>query len=387
MHIYYAGQIIPTDVFNEHYDELKQYSDNAGNVFYNAFIEGLIKNGCIVRAVGAGSKYASENYNVNIDGLDFKFKYFGSGAKKILKLLSSTYKEMKSWSKASDDDKLMLFDALRITQVAVGMLFCRLHGIKRIAVVTDVPGYRVTDRKNMSMMGKLTDSMGRFFISKFDGYVLLSEEMRDVINVGKKPYTVIEGMCADDDIDVKYKKDEKFTVMYAGSLMKKYNIERLINAVIELEHKDVVLKLFGNGEMVQEIEEIAKKHDCIKYYGTVSNARIIEEEKKAWLLVNPRSSLEEYTKYSFPSKNIEYMRSGTPVLYTRLKSMPKDYYEYINIIDDESTQGIRSAIEKVVDGDYQEYETRAELAKGFIKENKSAVKQTKKVLELFNNVK
>lgn len=387
MHIYYAGQIIPTEVFNEHYDELKQYSDNAGNVFYNAFIEGLIKNGCIVRAVGAGSKYATENYKVNIDGFDFKFRYFGSGAKKTLKLLSSTYKEMKSWSKTSDDDKLMLFDALRITQVAIGTVFCRIHGIKKIAVVTDVPGYRVTDRKNMSPKSKLIDSIGRFFISKFDGYVLLSEEMLDVINIGKKPYTVIEGMCADDDIDVKYKKDDKFTVMYAGSLMKKYNIANLIDAVIELENKNVVLKLFGNGEMVSKIEEIAKKHDCIKYYGTVSNARIIEEEKKAWLLVNPRSSAEEYTKYSFPSKNIEYMRSGTPVLYTKLKSMPKEYYEYINIIEDESLQGIRSAIEKVVDGDYQEYESKATLAKKFIRENKSAVKQTKKALELFYKVK
>lgn len=134
--------------------------------------------------------------------------------------------------------------------------------------------------------------------------------------------------------------------------------------------------------MTGEITEISKKHNCIKYYGTVSNSCVLEEEKKSWLLINPRSTKEEYTKYSFPSKNIEYMRSGTPVLYTKLRSMPEEYYEYINLIDDESADGIKSAIEQIADGDYSIYEKKANAARKFVLENKSSAVQAKKILKM-----
>lgn len=382
MDIYYAGQIIPTAVFNEHFEELKKYCDYAGNVFYNALLEGFIKNGCTVTAVGAASKNAEKGYFTGADRLNYTFKFFGDGVKKHFSLFTGTYKAMKRWLKNASNDRIMLFDALRITQSLVGILFCGLHRIKKYAVITDVPGYRVKSRKEMSLKFKLNDRIGSFLLSKYDGYILLSEEMKSVINIKNKPYTVVEGVCANDPDETEYKKDEGFTVMYAGSLMRKYNIDSLINAVIALEDKNVVLKLFGGGEMTDEITEISKKHNCIKYYGTVSNSRVLEEEKKSWLLVNPRSTKEEYTKYSFPSKNIEYMRSGTPVLYTKLRSMPEEYYEYINLIDDESTDGIKSAIEQIADGDYSIYEKKASAARKFVLENKSSAVQAKKILKM-----
>ena len=41
----------------------------------------------------------------------------------------------------------------------------------------------------------------------------------------------------------------------------------------------------------------------------MNHPKIVKEEKKSTLLVNPRFTNEEYTKYSFPSKNMEYMAS------------------------------------------------------------------------------
>ena len=72
----------------------------------------------------------------------------------------------------------------------------------------------------------------------------------------------------------------------------------------------------------------------------------------ATLLINPRFSNEEYTKYSFPSKNMEYMASGTPILTTKLPGMPKEYYEYIYLFEEESIEGMKNkmsmkAIEKI----------------------------------------
>ena len=56
--------------------------------------------------------------------------------------------------------------------------------------------------------------------------------------------------------------------------------------------------------------------------GCVTNDEIVRLQCEATLLVNPRPSDKEFCKYSFPSKTIEYMASGTPVLMTKLPGVP-----------------------------------------------------------------
>lgn len=64
----------------------------------------------------------------------------------------------------------------------------------------------------------------------------------------------------------------------------------------------------------------------------------------ATLLVNSRFTIEEFTKYSFPSKNMEYMASGTPLLTTKLPGMPQEYYPYVFLFDEETIDGYADAI-------------------------------------------
>lgn len=70
--------------------------------------------------------------------------------------------------------------------------------------------------------------------------------------------------------------------------------------------------------------------------------------KKATLLINPRPSNEEFTKYSFPSKNLEYMASGTPLLATDLPGIPAEYKRYEYIIENENIDGIANMFRYVL---------------------------------------
>lgn len=45
--------------------------------------------------------------------------------------------------------------------------------------------------------------------------------------------------------------------------------------------------------------------------------------KNADVLVNPRQNDDEYTKYSFPSKNIEYLMTGNAVMAYMLDGIPE----------------------------------------------------------------
>ena len=115
------------------------------------------------------------------------------------------------------------------------------------------------------------------------------------------------------------------------------------------------------------------------------NSQIVEKEQEAALLVNPRPTHEEFVKYSFPSKTMEYMASGTPVLTTRLPGMPKEYYPYVDFIEEESADGIAAALRKVLATSDEELFAKGNAARQFVLEGRNNVVQAEKLLTMLNN--
>ena len=73
--------------------------------------------------------------------------------------------------------------------------------------------------------------------------------------------------------------------------------------------------------------------------------------RRADVLVNPRPNEGEYTKYSFPSKNIEYLLSGNPVVGYMLSGMPEDYRRFVYEIspNSEPADGLCWALKSAVE--------------------------------------
>ena len=109
-------------------------------------------------------------------------------------------------------------------------------------------------------------------------------------------------------------------------------------------------------------------------------------EVQASLLVDPRPSNIEIVKMSFPSKIIEYMASGTPVLTTNLPCFSEEYREYQYRIDDESVDGIKIALEDVFSLSDLERNTKGKNAKQFIMENKTMEKQCETIMTFLNQI-
>ena len=108
--------------------------------------------------------------------------------------------------------------------------------------------------------------------------------------------------------------------------------------------------------------------------------QVVEEEQKATLLINPRPTDEEYVKYSFPSKTMEYMASGTPVLTTDLPGMPREYLPYVNLIREETPQGIAKALKEVLSRPEEALRQQGLEARCFVLEERNNVVQAKKIL-------
>ena len=117
------------------------------------------------------------------------------------------------------------------------------------------------------------------------------------------------------------------------------------------------------------------------------SGHVVEKEMDATLLVNPRPTDEEYVKYSFPSKTMEYMASGTPVLTTRLPGMPAEYYPYVDFIDEETPEGIARALKRVLSRSEGELFSRGMDARAFILKTRNNLVQAEKILDMLEKTK
>ena len=87
---------------------------------------------------------------------------------------------------------------------------------------------------------------------------------------------------------------------------------------MSLSDYDISLLIYGSEHYVDALNISVAKDSRIVFRGLATNEEVVESEQKSTLLVNPRPSVKDFTKYSFPSKNMEYMVSCIPLLTTHL---------------------------------------------------------------------
>jgi glycosyltransferase involved in cell wall biosynthesis len=129
------------------------------------------------------------------------------------------------------------------------------------------------------------------------------------------------------------------------------------------------------------IREYAKKDPRIKFFGRVSRQDILTALKKSHLIVINKPTADDYSNYSFSSKILECMASGTPLLTTRVGGMPEEYYDYVRFIDDETPPGIAKAIEEALALTDVERVQLGTEAENFVLSSKNCATMTHKILE------
>ena len=273
------------------------------------------------------------------------------------------------------------------TTVSMGALCAGfLTRTQVVGIVTDVPSKRAFEIRNP--VKRLASSVCNKMLGSYDKYIFLTRAMNDLINHKGRPYLIAEGHvdskagAVTDSLSQKY---EKKVCIYAGSLMKIYGIPYLVEGFLKADIDNAELHIYGAGEYEEELAELTKQHPSLRFFGSRPNEHVVAEERKATLLINPRPTTEEYTKYSFPSKNMEYMVSGTPILTTRLPGMPREYEPYVYILDQEDAEGMAKKLTEILGQPEEELFAFGRKAKTFVLENKSNCKQAERICKLLSD--
>ena len=370
----------------------KKYNINGGHAvqkYHNLLLKGLAVNGAKVSCISPLPINRSVTSKKLIREKDDReervaYHYITTLNLPVLRQLMIFFGTLFFVLRAKrDKDVFVVFDCLNIACSYGALIGGRLKRIKTAAIVTDLP--------DMMSSGKITKIINNNIFGKADSFILLTEQMNERVNKKKRPYIVLEGHVDSEapipEEQLKFEEiNGKKVVLYAGSIRKIYGIQNLVNGFLNADIDNSELRIYGNGDFKQELEALCDINSKLKYMGIAENAEIVRQEQKASLLVNPRPTSPEYTKYSFPSKNMEYMVSGTPVLTTVLPGMPREYYPYVILLEDESPEGVCDALKAFFNSDLSKRKKFGKAAREFVLSNKSNVVQAKKIVQFLSEM-
>lgn len=293
--------------------------------------------------------------------------------------------EAKKWARRQSGDVMVLLYSMHSPFLKAAKSVKKiLPSAKVFLIIPDLPQYMQSGGTVKRILKKIDRKRIDRLLPVVDKYILYTKQMAEYFGLEDGSWMVCEGLMDVSKISTENNEpsDGKRICMYAGSFASQYALDTLV-AAFERACVDAELHLYGNPAEGEAL--ISKFPNCKKtrYMGILSQSEVFERMKEATLLVNPRPSNLELAKYSCPSKTFEYMASGTPVLMTRLPGLPEEYHSYLYFFEEETEDGFKDTLEKVLSKDSAELRAKGTEACNFLKNEKSSVRQVQRIVDFY----
>jgi glycosyltransferase involved in cell wall biosynthesis len=296
---------------------------------------------------------------------------------KVILAVKSILKEMKS---NPDQPQVLVCYSMHLPFL-LACYFVKL--VKKdthlCVIVPDLPEYMAVRKGVTKFVFHMLSLVSYSIVSKADSIVAITREMLNKFDTGIKK-VVIEGIADKRYISLSETVQRKKYFLYTGTLDRRYGIRNLLDSYVSSGIDDYELFICGDGDDRAYVEGVVAANANVKYFGQLDRDSVLALQRNAALLINPRDNDSEFTKYSFPSKIIEYMSSGVPVLMYRLDGIPDEYYGFCYLIPP-GDDGLKLKLLELSKLSDNEFISKGESAKKFIIENKMPDMQVAKLLD------
>ena len=385
-------------------DEVKQNSSNnmadAANALEHNLMEGFAANLStppkVINALPIGSypqyyKKAfikkssfqlcgrSDHENIGFCNIKFIRNYF---------IERSAYRSLKRCCKEKNGEVVLcIYSASAEFLSAAEKLKKKYPNVMVCDIIADLPGMTNLSSKKSALLQWFIDYKAKKSLKRLeavDCFVLLTKQMADYLHINK-PYCVVEGIASKSQ-QIERKNNTKKTILYTGTLHQKFGVMNLVKAFSQIESPDYQLVICGIGDSEKAIKEAAEKDLRISFLGQLPRNEVLEWQKRATVLVNPRQNNEEFTKYSFPSKTMEYLSSGIPVVAYKLDGIPDEYDSYIQYVKDDSIESLKKKLVEVCELSDEERQNLGSAGRAFVLTEKNSTIQVKKIVMLIKSI-
>lgn len=245
-------------------------------------------------------------------------------------------------------------------------IFKKFSGFKTICFLAGVVENFESEVKNNSF----SNGLRKIAFSGNDGIISFNKHsINDYFK--KDDHLVIFPGVNFKSIEFKEKEinERQIVILFTGEVTEHNGINIILGSMkyLPMNYK---LKIYGRGDLVENVINVSKYEDRIQYCGLVSHHEALEMQKNADILVLLRTGSSNLSKYAISSKVVEYLQSGTPIIANKVESLPLEFYNYINMVEASSVD----IAEKVLcitknKSIYSKNLKKSELGVKFVKEN------------------
>jgi glycosyltransferase involved in cell wall biosynthesis len=305
---------------------------------------------------------------------------------KTITLAIGAFLSLLWWScRKQSSRRLILLYNLYPVPAAISLAVARLTGARVVAIVADlhVPG---SGMRPAGLLHRMDLGLQTWAMPRLDGLVVLSSSMS--VDFAKQTRSIhLEGAAEDwGPVASTGSRSAEFPILYSGNLSEFRGVGMLLAAFAELKDPRYRLWITGRGDAEPEIRRAANDDSRITYFGVVERARLYELYAQAAVLVNPLRTHYTSARYLFPSKVLEYMTSGTPVISTAHVDFDADYRKHLFILEEETPAALALLIERVCAMPSAEREVFGTQAREFVLEKKSWAVQGRKLSTFLGEV-
>lgn len=366
MNVTFLGGMFPKEYEDEIYKKSINHMQTAANVMQWRFVDGIESafnqnlNIITFPFVGAfphryrDSVIRSKRFSHHQGCEDYMVGFCNITIIKHLNICHKMKSTIKEWVKHLNKNETNILIAYSCNMgTALSYAKCCYPELKTLLIVPDLPQFTSLGSQNLFLNLYRKIKTNEFYRTvrnnKIDKYIFLTHYMADELGVKSTDYDVVEAI-ADKSLICKYspfpKNGNTITILYTGTLSIKYGILELIQEFKLIKDERYRLIICGGGNGSDKVQSECLSDKRIQFLGLVSQEEAHRIRCNADILVNPRRNTDAYTKYSFPSKIMEYLLTGKPVICYRLDGIPKEY-DNVLIYAEEREGGLCKAIEEV----------------------------------------
>lgn len=271
------------------------------------------------------------------------------------------------------------------------LLGARLTGSKCVAMIYDinVPGETLP----ATLLIKLDYWLHKILLPAFDGLVVITNSISEDF-ARNVPFIRVEGGI-NDELVQRYsavdrgncpKQDKPFKIVTAGSLEEANGILVILDAFSLLNRPDFELHVLGSGPLEGVVRKAALNDQRIVYHGFIPFEKVLEVYDEADVLLNVRLTKNMNTKYFFPSKIMECLTSGIPVITTCPGHVAEEYAEFAFLLKEEDPETLAQMIEYVSLLPEDDRRDLANKARNFMLQNKTWNVQAQRIICFFESL-
>lgn len=259
----------------------------------------------------------------------------------------------------------------------VSVLAGRLTGTKVCAVVADI---NVPEAVSVASnpLRRIEYWLQAYILPRFDGLVVLTRQMAQDF-APHTPHILMEGgapdppPALDGTASCPPRQDsDPFVVMYSGRLVELKGVPLLLSAFSRLEGDRYRLWISGDGPLRGDVERAAARDPRIRYFGLLPVHEMRERYGQATVFINPHSTKLRSARYVFPSKLIEYLATGKPVITTcSTPEVEEEYAGVAFVLTEEDPAELAGMIRRVAQMPQSQLELMGERGRAFVLGKKS----------------